>query len=120
MPYNKEHFIRKFSEIPEHHWTTGTTYDPHSGGRCAIGHCGEDTMKEKGVGYGEEATALIELLANHYFPTYCNNTPKVSDDRKHWAVVNINDASIENRGRFNQPTPKQRILAALAGLPDAS
>ena len=86
--YTVDYFIKKFEAIPEDKWTTRTycLYDK----RCAMGHCGVSTYKND----GKEADALRRIVVIHFGTT----------------VSLINDGDIP---AYQQPTPKQRILAAL-------
>jgi hypothetical protein len=81
--YNAQYFIDKFSTIPEEKWCTGKFEDEH-GRHCALGHCGA----RKSFVRTEEANALSALI---------------------WPM-SINDGDADD---YQQPTPKQRILAAL-------
>ena len=91
MTYDKAYFIAKFEAIPEDKWITEDFIDER--GCCALGHCGFDFGIET-----DEGTDLALLL------------------KWHLAVVpsRINDG---RDLRYQQPTPKQRILAALKDLP---
>lgn len=86
--YDKNYFISKFEAIPEDRWMTGDFVD-ESGRCCAFGHCGVRPLSP-GFNGGDEAYALACLLRN------CTSS--------------INDGQDD---RYKQPTPKQRILAAL-------
>lgn len=94
--YTVDYFISKFSAIPDNLWNAGEMIDKH-GRHCAYGHCGvtdgdivNDTMNEEGK-------ALSDLFyKNGLIP--------------HLSVIGVNDG---NDKRYKQPTPKQRILAAL-------
>lgn len=89
--YNAAYFIAKFEAIPEELWCTGvfTLGDKH----CALGYCGQTNH----VPFTDEALALIDILQ-----------PRTVDG--------INDGDWE---RYPQPTPKQRILAALRDAQEA-
>ena len=86
--YTKKYFISKFEAIPEDRWTAGYYVDD-AGRCCAFGHCGV-RPSDPGPAIGEEADALASLL--------------------HHLTASINDGQDD---RYTQPTPKQRILAAL-------
>lgn len=90
--YNKQYFINKFSAIPDSLWCVGILTGIN-GQHCAIGHC-MNTGK-----FPYEDTSLRILL-------------DTSMDRR---TVRINDGL---DAAYQQPTPKARILAALADLPD--
>ena len=93
MKFTKEYFIAKFEAIPENEWNVGDYVNPIDPSRkCALGHCGAVHASI----VNEESFALINLLAEHD------------------GVVSIND---EKSDQHPQPTPKQRILAALRDLP---
>ena len=97
--YNKKYFIRKFEKIPEGDWTTGE-YESEDGKLCAGGHCGANV----GGWYGNEISRALYELLKHL---------KTGDEQ-------ANGPGIVNDGRcpaYQQPTPKQRILAALRDLP---
>ena len=87
--YNADYFIAKFEAIPEEKWTT-LTY--HEGDKsCALGHCGRTIG-----GCTQESRALGDLFEKHGL----------------W-VPDVNDGC---DSRYPQPTPKQRILAALRDI----
>jgi|SRR6476469_951419 len=91
MSYDVDYFIRKFEAIPDELWTTGKCVAGEK--RCAIGHCGERSLRNDDD-YGPEAQALISILGA--FDT---------------DVTDINDGCYLPE---NDPsTPKQRILKAL-------
>ena len=80
-------FIEFFEAIPEEKWTVGSFID-EQGQCCAYGHLGcRDGQFPEPV----DSDALCDLFRD------CS-------------VVRINDGQ---DARFKQPTPKQRILAAL-------
>ena len=101
MIYNKQYFIRKFSKIPTNQWCVGTwsTFSSIVAKTqyCALGHCGQRMNHDIHNPAPNEAQALVKLFG---------------DDRR--LVPNINDGKDV---RYNQRTPKQRILAALKDLP---
>ena len=78
-----DHFIKKFEAIPEYMWTTCAL--GHEGGpRCALGH----TLD--GMNNTEETSSLVGVIGG--------------------VVVRINNGDDK---RYQQSTPKQRVLAAL-------
>lgn len=96
MPiYDKAHFIAKFEAIPEDRWCKGQIEDD-SGRCCAIGHCHPVLG-----GLCSEGEALARL-----FPGERHNCGKL-------IVARINDGEDP---QYQQPTPKQRVLAALRDL----
>lgn len=88
MTYDVDYFIAKFEAIPEEKWCKYcyTDGDRH----CALGHCGVSP----GSGAGDEAMALYTIFSP-------------------LSVTAINDADYHP---YTQPTPKQRILAALRDI----
>jgi hypothetical protein len=94
MEYNVDYFIRKFSAIPEYKWFVGDYSDGHliDPKCCARGHCGK---RRFGV-VCEEDDALLKLFDFNLLNRQC--------------IAHINDGRDKN---YPQPTPKQRILAAL-------
>lgn len=86
MNYNVNYFIKKFEAIPEEMWLAGGLGD-NGGRRCALGHCHADALSSKAT---KESSLLMVLLK--------------------FRAPEINDGEDE---RYQQPTPKQRILAAL-------
>lgn len=96
MTYTRDYFIQKFEAIEEDQWLVGEF--EHHGRCCALGHCGHT-----GDGHTEESRALRTLLEHHN-----------PDNSMHYAVFCIND---NEHPSYKQPTPKQRILAALRDLP---
>lgn len=90
MNYTKEYFIAKFEVIPEELWCTHV-FTQGDGICCAYGHCGSTAAHP----FTPERKGLYNLL------------------RDVGMVARINDGHHE---RFPQPTPKQRILAALRSL----
>lgn len=83
---NADYFINFFEKIPEEKWCVGAMFE--GGKACAQGHCinhysGSDNLRQ----------SLLDL-----FGTYS------------LVVIRVNDIQSDE---FPQPTPKQRILAAL-------
>lgn len=85
MKYDVDYFIAKFEAIPEEYWCI---FGRHKGDQhCAHGWCDSNLPdEEKG-------------LINVFFPL-----------KKGYGVAGINNGL---DGRYPQPTPRQRILAAL-------
>lgn len=91
MNYDKAHFLARFEAIPDKLWCVRLITRRKEGSRdvqhCAIGHL----IKQ---GYlTPESTALITLVST---------------------VGTINDGEDP---RYQQPTPRARVLAALRDLP---
>lgn len=97
--YNVQYFINKFSAISDDMWISGSL----NNGRacCALGHCGvlEQNIGEEGEINHSEGEALAILLSI------------VHPSNNNFAVVyKLNDGYLT---KYPQPTPKERILAAL-------
>lgn len=104
MEYTVDYFIEKFSKIPEELWYDGGLLH-FNGKRCAYGLCGLTPFQEP----SKECRALSDIFQKA-FPqfnkkTYSHNLSGV--------VISINDDVGSLIGLYQQPTPKQRILAAL-------
>lgn len=98
MIYDVNYFIKKFEAIPEDLWITGLYYSLDRSGFCALGHCGVTKIERT-----EEADALESLFISNL-----RDIQKVHIKLR--LVTSINDGLID---KYNQPTPKKRILAAL-------
>lgn len=98
--YTVDYFIQKFEAIPEGQWCTGQMEDIR-GLKCANGHCGLVASYQP----NEEALALVEILR----PLKRTNRASFPDDVLDVTAC-INDGLT---AEYPQPTPKQRILAAL-------
>lgn len=94
--YDVDYFIKKFEAIPENKWLIGgyvarvfkgTTYIEKM---CALGWCGARSNHSNSGNTTREAAALFRIFTV--------------------AIAPINDGLNIN---YQQPTPKQRILAAL-------
>lgn len=103
--YTVDYFINKFEAIPENKWNDFIQYDVQSDTRCAFGHCG---IEKHYLKYGnpvvdgtetKEGQGLIDLFRNSGYHTASGN----------W-VTDVNNGRSDT---YQQPTPKQRILAAL-------
>ena len=90
--FDVDFFLRYLGAIPENQWCAHL-YDNDQGQHCALGHCG--ARIRRGVAdYGLMADALHVLIHKHH----------------RVGVAWINDRRSPS---FPQPTPNQRILAAL-------
>jgi hypothetical protein len=90
MTYDIDYFINKFEDIPEDKWCNEYYVDPKDETkRCSLGHCGCLEFEDA----NPEADALDRIFVNQGY-----------------AVSYVNDGMVEE---YSQPTPKQRILAAL-------
>lgn len=90
MQYTLDYFIDKFSKIPDEKWITGDWWD--GVGCCAGGHCGARTSSTD----VDEFNALGRFIYDVY--GYSTGVPDINDGKD---------------TRYQQPTPKQRILAVL-------
>lgn len=103
MNYNVDYFINKFKTIPEHKWIKGNF--ERNGNYCANGYCGVTNANYKTP--PDEAMALAKILQ----PLRTESWSAFGADVPIFSVtVNINDGFAPD---YPQPTPKQRILAAL-------
>jgi hypothetical protein len=98
MNYNVDFFIEKFEAIPEEKWGIGRRVDTENR-RCALGWCyptSKEARRSESIMFADygEAEMLIELF-------------ELSLIR---GVGGVNNGTNMN---YQQPTPKQRILAAL-------
>lgn len=87
--YNVDYFIAKFSAIPEEKWFIGD-YHSNDGKSCALGHCNHHHERPN-----IEGVKLHELFKELY------------------GFIQVADVNDGKREEYKQPTPKQRILAAL-------
>lgn len=106
--YDVNYFIAKFEAIPEEEFITQDLKDFFNR-KCAYGHCGVDTS-------ADSATIESLHLSNIFGHIY------ISDDNPFfyyfglsWKVIKVNDGGDDG---YKQPTPKQRILAALYDIRD--
>lgn len=97
MNYDVDYFIKKFEAIPEELWTAGVFKDGER--RCAAGHCGAVASSN---------WKNIPMVVSLY------NLPF---DGPEATITAINDG---NHTEYKQPTPKQRVLAALWDLKNGS
>lgn len=95
MEYTVDFFIAKFEQIPEDNW--GIKDLSRGNKKCAYGQCGIDANLDNATNEGFALSALFM----HEHPMFCFYLS--------WLPVQINDGT---DSRYNQPTPKQRILAA--------
>lgn len=98
--FTVDYFIQKFSAIPDELWGCGRC--ENGGRRCALGHCGTDTLRVW-KDYNAEIQALGNLMQPLEAPEDAGNSPDVT-------VHLINDGQHK---AYQQDTPKARILAAL-------
>lgn len=107
--YTVDYFIKKFEAIPENKIIT---YDQGGKGfHCAVGHCKNisgdygfcsPNMKSS-PHYSPEANSLMNLFLNAGIDS--KGSPGTG-----WCIADVNNG---DHPKYQQPTPKQRILAAL-------
>lgn len=103
--YDVDYFLRKFHSIPEE---GVIAHDQGRNGRhCAIGWCknAHGAYGNSDVYGSKEAAALTKLFISAGI--VCND-PYYTE--RGWSVAEVNNGDNE---RYQQDTPKQRILAAL-------
>ena len=101
---NVDHFIKKYEGIQESEWCEGQFENP-SGQRCASGWCqNRANGRRKSGTIGREEMALYEIFNQGTPISFSNNM-----------VFKINDGC---HPRFQQKTPRARILAALRDVKD--
>lgn len=89
--YNKKYFIKKFSAIPDKKWRDDGLFGNSNTRACALGHC-----RRNG-----EYKALLYL-----FPLYKSDNTNIT-------IINDGESP-----KYQQSTPKARVLVALNDLPD--
>lgn len=94
--YDVNYFIRKFEAIPEGEWHSGNYYNHDKTRFCALGHCGGRIRNDGCAESTDESRSLGDLFI------HCGLLVGFINDGRH--------------GHYPQPTPKQRILAALADI----
>lgn len=117
--YTVDYFIKKFEAIPEDNFATGTFMQWHdNNSRCTLGHClskrmiriandyminmGVDSFPpEKCAEYSKELEVAYALCL-----LFNGKSPRNGSEQ----VIEINNGT---HHMYKQPTPKQRILAAL-------
>lgn len=107
--YTVDYFINKFEAIPENLWATDMLYDD-DGKKCANGWCGVMDCRKPTI----ESAALQKVMSVLNITWFDHgNTPIDSNwDYNGYSVMAV---SVNNgwTNEYQQPTPKQRILAAL-------
>lgn len=107
MIYDVDYFINKFEAIPENMWLIGAQgYNRIE--HCALGHC-----KSNDGYYGNSYPSnSIEAKTLEYlfFNAGIYSCLMTKSNRNGWNIADVNNGDNPN---YQQPTPKQRILAAL-------
>lgn len=105
--YTKEYFIAKFEAIPDERWIENAFADDTMKCRCALGHCGDDGWWRGSRVFDEVDKEVSEL---------CGLLNQSRDNPEGFmSTVEAINNGLDTR--YPQPTPKARILAALADLP---
>jgi hypothetical protein len=94
MTYTVDYFIEKFKAIPKKEWCT-QVFVNRKGQKCAFGHCGSTVDNASSL----ESDALENLIDTNLSIVSVVNTVSAINDGRDF--------------RFQQKTPKLRILAAL-------
>jgi hypothetical protein len=115
--YDATYFIKKFEAIPEELWTMGIFGEdgqPH----CAQGHCGVRNWDSRG--WTSEARALNGLLSLLSSPVKRRVATNMRRFNQAWYTQYLEftygwaaDINNGHHPGYPQPTPKQRVLAAL-------
>lgn len=118
--YNVDYFINKFSAIPEELWSRYQFIEQER--RCANGHCGVRHISSMAINETDESRALQQLFSILKITDLTENNMAVMDggySGNRMPPTYSLKAAVINRGESNeyqQPTPKQRILAALRDI----
>lgn len=102
-----QYFIDKFEAIPEERWCVLRLYDEDKQQCCANGHCGVRNLPWGRI-LTAESMALYQLFLK--LDICCS---EYDDDNYSISAARVNNGNVE---RYQQPTPKQRILAALRDI----
>ncbi len=102
--YDVDYFIYKFSRLTN--WCTQKNNIDND--YCALGHC--EVVGDYRTCATPESTALINLFATYLPHVVSDNHKLLFKEHPVIIVTGINDGTYEP---YKQPTPKQRILAAL-------
>lgn len=104
--YDVDYFIKKFKAIPDSLWTVEKFIDS-SGRRCALGHCG--LLAQTSFAYVNETNTLTALTSKfEEAAALINIFPLKGDGLNMIAWINNG-----HHPKYQQPTPKARVLAAL-------
>ena len=101
MEYNVDYFIGKFSATVESSWNEGFQ-NKNDGTHCALGHCDDFSMQNT---LGDVLKPIQITITKSM---YGNDYGKVVLGALKVAAINNGETA-----EYQQPTPKQRILAAL-------
>lgn len=101
MKYTADYFIQKFGHISPSFWNEGFQNKP-DGTHCALGHCNDE----------QEQFVLARVLN----PIKITITESKYGNKYYGIVEGVLKVAAINNGEtfeYQQPTPKERILAAL-------
>lgn len=93
--YSIDYFIEFFMAIPDDQWLTGHIGYKALGSHCALGHC---TQGKAALWEREPKAAALEIIIGGDLNDGVSSVAKINDG---------------GDSRYQQPTPKARILAAL-------
>lgn len=104
--YDSIYFYNKFSAIPEYRWCVGSVQNFVDGieKRCAMGHCFPAHFN---------TSMMFEALHADSLDNQENLAMRLLFFGFDWCCVNINNGDDPS---YQQPTPKQRIIAALEDI----
>lgn len=110
--FTVQYFIKKFKAIPSKQIIARRQNDGN-GGRCAVGWCGHNEYFNnpeviKSTSSSDECKALEILLHNAGIESVT-----VEGLRNGWNIADVNNG---DHPKYQQRTPKARILAALADV----
>lgn len=106
--YNVDYFIKKFSPISEDRWITHVFTLGDS--CCAQGHCGMSNLTANRVWMNLDRISILEPEL-HEGASLCRLFQSTPDSFTLIGSINNGDDP-----RYQQPTAKQRVLAALYDL----
>lgn len=110
MNYTVDYFIEKFEKVIEPIWCVGLQNHPDGIRHCAIGLC--KYGEQKALGKVMNALPVVTIS------TVSSYNPYLAGEKVFgiWRVPAINNGECLE---YQQPTPKQRILAALYDIKKA-
>lgn len=111
--YTVDYFINKFTSTRDDMWCVGALYD-QQGRNCANGWCGfRHSVNTDGT--------LFDNITNEVMALWNLFIPMKDDDKWNQYIASTLVADINNGKdkRYQQDTPKKRILAALYDIKNA-
>ena len=103
MNYDVEFFIKYFEAIQEYKWCKNIIMN-EKGQKCAIGHCLYKPNAKPVYYVIELKNSPLNIFGEDMIKALIDILPSIAE---------INDGNSKN---YQQPTPKQRVLAALYDL----